>query len=134
MREDASPGTESAERSGELTIARQAVRAYAQAAGDFNPIHLDDDAARRFGLPGIIAHGMLVMGILGRLLLEGLPDARLETFSARFRAVVQPDRPLRWLARAEERDGQGWERWQLELRAADSTTLLVAAKATVRRG
>jgi acyl dehydratase len=35
------------------------LRAYAEASGDPNPIHLDEQVARQAGLPGIIAHGML---------------------------------------------------------------------------
>lgn len=37
---------------------------YAGASGDFNPIHTDDETARKVGLPGVIAHGMLSMGFL----------------------------------------------------------------------
>ncbi|GHH99927.1 MaoC/PaaZ C-terminal domain-containing protein [Neobacillus kokaensis] len=40
---------------------------YAGASGDFNLIHTDDETARRVGLPGVIAHGMLSMGFLGQL-------------------------------------------------------------------
>lgn len=40
-------------------LTRADLRAYAEASGDHNPIHLDDDAARALGLPGVIAHGML---------------------------------------------------------------------------
>lgn len=42
-----------------LSISRADVRRYAEASGDHNPIHLDDDAARALGLPGVVAHGML---------------------------------------------------------------------------
>lgn len=44
-------------------ITREDLRRYAAASGDHNPIHLDPDAARAVGLPGVIAHGMLVMGL-----------------------------------------------------------------------
>lgn len=48
---------EFAERTIELS--RQDLLDYARAAGDHNPIHLDDEAARALGLEGVIAHGML---------------------------------------------------------------------------
>lgn len=36
---------------------------YAGASGDFNPIHYRDDVAEAVGLPGVLAHGMLTMGV-----------------------------------------------------------------------
>ena len=46
-----------------LTVTRDDVRRYADASGDHNPIHLDDDAARALGLPGVVAHGMLTSAL-----------------------------------------------------------------------
>lgn len=39
---------------------------YAGASGDFNMIHTDDEIAKKVGLPGRIAHGMLSMGFLAQ--------------------------------------------------------------------
>ncbi len=50
-----------AERDVHLT--RAALKAYADASGDQNPIHQDDEVAAAVGLPGVIAHGMLTMGL-----------------------------------------------------------------------
>ncbi len=50
-----------AERTTHLT--RDALARYADASGDLNPIHLRDDIARGAGLPMVIAHGMLTMGL-----------------------------------------------------------------------
>lgn len=44
-------------------ITRDSLVRYAGASGDFNPIHYRDDVARAVGLPGVLAHGMLTMGI-----------------------------------------------------------------------
>jgi len=72
-------------------ITRQQLVRYAGASGDFNPIHYDDDVARRFGLPGVIAHGMLNMGLMARRLMEAAPPgARLAEYGVRFRAMVRP--------------------------------------------
>lgn len=72
-------------------ITREQLVRYAGASGDFNPIHYDDEKARGFGLPGIIAHGMLNMGLAARYLKSGAPlGARLERYGVRFRAMVQP--------------------------------------------
>lgn len=43
-------------------VSSEILHAYAQASGDHNPIHLDEDVAKKVGLPGRIAHGMLVAG------------------------------------------------------------------------
>ena len=39
---------------------------YAGASGDFNPLHHDETFVQKFGMPRVISHGMLVMGIVGR--------------------------------------------------------------------
>jgi acyl dehydratase len=66
---------------------------YAGASGDFNPIHWSDRFAAKVGLPGVIAHGMLTMALVGRAITAwaGRPDAVVE-YSVRFsRPVVVPD-------------------------------------------
>lgn len=50
-----------AERDVHLT--RASLVAYADASGDQNPIHQDEAVAKAVGLPGVIAHGMLTMGL-----------------------------------------------------------------------
>ena len=66
---------------------------YAGASGDFNPIHWSDRVATTVGLPGVIAHGMFTMALVGRAVNEwaGSPDAVVE-YGVRFtRPVVVPD-------------------------------------------
>ncbi|MEU7616712.1 MaoC family dehydratase [Micromonospora rifamycinica] len=66
---------------------------YAGASGDFNPIHWNDRTATAVGLPGVIAHGMFTMALVGRAVAEwaGAPDAVVD-FGVRFtRPVVVPD-------------------------------------------
>jgi acyl dehydratase len=46
------------------TVTQEQISAYAEASGDLNPIHVNEEFARMVGLPGTIAHGMLNMGIL----------------------------------------------------------------------
>ncbi|RKR73089.1 MaoC/PaaZ C-terminal domain-containing protein [Frondihabitans australicus] len=46
-----------------LTLTRDSLVRYAGASGDFNPIHYRDDVATSVGLPGVLAHGMLTMGV-----------------------------------------------------------------------
>ena len=66
---------------------------YAGASGDFNPIHWSERFATSVGLPGVIAHGMYTMALVGRAVTgwAGAPDAVVE-FSVRFsRPVPVPD-------------------------------------------
>jgi acyl dehydratase len=73
-------------------IERVSMIRYAGASGDFNPIHWDEDFATSVGLPNVIAHGMLTMGIAARVVTDwiGDPGAVLE-YGVRFtRPVVVP--------------------------------------------
>jgi acyl dehydratase len=66
---------------------------YAGASGDFNPIHWSDRVATSVGLPGVIAHGMFTMALVGRAVTTwaGAADAVRE-FNVRFaRPVPVPD-------------------------------------------
>ena len=63
---------------------------YAGAGADHNPIHVDEQAAKAGGLPGIIAHGMLPLGFLGQLLTQWVPQRQLRSLSARFVAMAFP--------------------------------------------
>jgi acyl dehydratase len=63
---------------------------YASAGADHNPIHVDEEAAKTGGLPGIIAHGMLPLGYLGQLLTLWVPQKQLRSLSARFVAMAYP--------------------------------------------
>lgn len=75
-------------------IRQEQLRAYAQASGDHNPIHLDEAVARSSGLPGVIAHGMLSAAFIGERaleLVESLPELRgfrIAKFQSRFKAMV----------------------------------------------
>jgi acyl dehydratase len=75
----------------EVTFTREQISAYADASGDRNPIHLDDDFARTVGLPGVIAHGMLQMGLMATVAAEaaGGPD-KLRRLYCRFAGMVVP--------------------------------------------
>lgn len=79
-----------AEKSFDIT--RDSLVRYAGASGDFNPIHYRDDIAQSVGLPGVLAHGMLTMGISISPVVEWLGDpAKVVDYSVRFtKPVVVP--------------------------------------------
>jgi acyl dehydratase len=70
-------------------VTREDVKAYADAGGDQNPLHQDDDVARSVGFPGIIAHGMFTMGHLASAVSDWAGTAEaVRSLSAQFRAPV----------------------------------------------
>jgi acyl dehydratase len=76
-------------------VKREDVKAYADASGDQNPLHQDDDFARSVGFPGIIAHGMFSMAHVAKAVKDwaGIPAA-LRSLDVQFRAVVYMDETL----------------------------------------
>jgi acyl dehydratase len=73
-------------------IEQEQLQLYATASGDYNPIHLDHAAARRVGLDGVIAHGMLSMAFLGQFVnqqLVGEPQARVGQLKVRYVGMVR---------------------------------------------
>src|SRR5579884_3045763 len=55
-------------------ITQEQLRRYAEASGDYNPIHLDVEVAHRVGLDSVIAHGMLSMAFLGQFVTQQIVD------------------------------------------------------------
>jgi acyl dehydratase len=71
-------------------VTAEDVRAYAEASGDRNPLHLDDGFARSVGFDGVIAHGMFTMGHLAACLVGWLGSAEpLLRMKVSFRAPVR---------------------------------------------
>lgn len=75
-------------------LTRDSLVRYAGASGDFNPIHYRDDVATGVGLPGVIAHGMLTMGLAVQPVVDWAGDpARVSDYQVRFTrpVVVDPE-------------------------------------------
>lgn len=87
---DLSVGQQVVEKTFEIT--RDSLVRYAGASGDFNPIHYRDDIAQQVGLPGVLAHGMLTMGLSISPIVDWLGDpAKIVDYSVRFtKPVVVP--------------------------------------------
>jgi acyl dehydratase len=86
-------------------VKREDVKAYADASGDQNPLHQDDDFARSVGFPGRIAHGMFSMAHVTKALTDWLGDpGALKRMSVQFRAVVYMDETLVAKGRVESLD------------------------------
>ena len=71
-------------------VTRTHIVRYAGASGDFNPLHHDDTFVKIFGMPRVISHGMLIMGITGRAVTEWIDDKYIRKFSVRFAGMTEP--------------------------------------------
>ena len=64
---------------------------YAGASGDYNPLHTDEIYTTQIaGYPTVFAHGMLTMGLTGKMLTNYVGDGRLTKFGVRFTNQVWP--------------------------------------------
>ena len=73
-------------------IDRELLKRYADASGDHNPIHQDEEFAKSVGLPDVIAHGMLTMALVGKYVTDWSGGtASMKEFGARFiKPVIVP--------------------------------------------
>ena len=69
-------------------ISRTNLALYAGASGDHNPLHIDTDYANRIGLPDVIAHGMLIMGYLGRVLTNNMNQNQIIEYGVQFSSIT----------------------------------------------
>ena len=71
---------------------REMLKAYADASGDHNPIHQNEEFAVSVGLPNVIAHGMLTMALVGKYVTDWAGgSAAVKEYSARFvKPVIVP--------------------------------------------
>lgn len=90
---EAGPAAGTVVASAEYRISRADLVRYAGASRDFNPLHWSPRIAAAAGLPGVIAHGTFILGLVTRLLNGWLGDpTRLDELTFRFvRPVVVPD-------------------------------------------
>jgi acyl dehydratase len=75
----------------ECVVTRDLMKAYADASGDQNPLHQDDDVAKSAGFPSVVAHGMFTMSHLATCIVTWAGDASaLAKMRVQFRAPVFP--------------------------------------------
>ena len=76
----------------EFHLTRDSLVRYAGASGDFNPIHYRDDFAQSVGLDGVLAHGMLTMGVAVQVAVNWVGDAgKVVDYGVRFTKPVFVD-------------------------------------------
>ena len=84
-------------------LKRTQIVMYAGASVDYNPVHTDEKFTKEIaGYPTVFAHGMLTMGMTGRMLTNYVGDGRLTKYGVRFTSQVWPGDTLNSTAKVEE--------------------------------
>jgi acyl dehydratase len=104
-------------------LKRTQIVQYAGASGDYNPLHTDEVfATAAAGYPSVFAHGMLTMGMTGRMVTDLVGDGRLRTFGGRFTSQVFPGDDLTTTATVDAiRDEAGEQLVELSLRTVNQS-------------
>ncbi|MFC1947917.1 MaoC family dehydratase [Chloroflexota bacterium] len=78
----------------ELTrlVTQKQINAYAEASGDFNPLHIDPEFAAKTELGSTVAHGMLILAYLSEFMTENFGENWINSgsLSARFKGAAYP--------------------------------------------
>lgn len=105
-------------------LKRTQIVMYAGASGDYNPLHTDEVFTTKVaGYPTVFAHGMLTMGMTGRMLTDYVGDGRLTKYGVRFTNQVWPGDTLTATATVESVE-DGIARFAVETKNQDGTTVL----------
>jgi len=84
-------------------LSRTQIVQYAGASGDYNPLHTDEIFTTKVaGYPTVFAHGMLTMGMTGRMVTNYVGDGRLTKYGVRFTSQVWPGDTLSSTATVED--------------------------------
>ena len=116
-------------------VSDQDIADFVGAVGDYNPVHTDDLFATKVGgYPGVFAHGMLTMGMTGKMLTDLVGDGRLLSFGGRFTAQVWPGDDLSSTAKVESvRDVDGEKVVDLTVATSNQDGVVVfSGQATAR--
>ncbi len=108
---------------------------YSGSSGDYNPLHSDDLYCKEVaGYPGVFAHGMLSMGLTGKMLTNYVGDGRLTKYGVRFTNQVWPGDTLTAKATVVEvRDEDGGKVVDLALETINQDgKTVVTGSATAR--
>jgi acyl dehydratase len=69
-------------------ISRTTLALFGGASGDHNPMHVDIDFAKKFGMPDVFAHGMLSMAYLAQLVTNWADQSQLREYGVRFTSIT----------------------------------------------
>jgi 3-hydroxybutyryl-CoA dehydratase len=102
-------------------LSQQKINLYAEASGDYNPIHIDEAFAAKTPLGGTIAHGMLILAYASEMMTQAFGQSWLEggKLSVRFKAAARPQDTITTSGKVdsiEDKDGIPHANCSLECR------------------
>ena len=118
-------------------LSRTQIVMYAGASGDYNPLHTDEIYTKEIaGYPSVFAHGMLSMGMTGKMLTNFVGDGNLTYYGVRFTAQVFPGATLTAKATISDiREENGTKIADLEISTLDQDGVeVIKGKASAKIG
>jgi len=118
-------------------LSRTQIVMYAGASGDYNPLHTDEIYTKEIaGYPSVFAHGMLSMGMTGKMLTNFVGDGNLTYYGVRFTAQVFPGATLTAKATIVDiREENGTKIADLEISTLDQDGVeVIKGKASAKIG
>jgi acyl dehydratase len=116
-------------------LSRTQIVQYAGTSGDYNPLHSDEIFTTKIaGYPSVFAHGMLSMGMTGKMLTNYVGDGRLTKYGVRFTSQVFPGATLTATATISEiREQDGASVADITISTTDEAgTEVIKGNATAR--
>ncbi len=115
-----------------MPVTRHTLALYCGASGDHNPIHVDLDYAKSVGLDDVIAHGMLSVGFLGRMLTNWVPQSDIRSINNRFTAMTHIGDSITCTGKVVEKFEQGNEKLvRIEMQASTPKSQTIIAEAVI---
>ena len=117
-------------------VTQEKINLYAEASGDFNPIHVDESFAAKTPLGGTIAHGMLILAYMSEQMTQAFGQNWISggKLSVRFKLPARPGDTLSITGRVdsiEDTGGVSYANCSLECRNQKDETIIVG-KASVK--
>tara|TARA_B100001029_G_scaffold70599_1_gene57441 strand:+ start:152 stop:568 length:417 start_codon:yes stop_codon:yes gene_type:complete len=116
-------------------LRRTQIVQYAGASGDYNPLHTDDKFTKEIaGYPGVFAHGMLSMGMTGKMLTNFVGDGTLKKYGVRFTNQVWPGDTLESKAtiiEIKEENGETLAEISIETTNQDGATVITGSATAI---
>ena len=104
-------------------VTRTTLALFAGASGDHNPIHIDIDFAKKWGMDDVFAHGMLSMAYLAQLLTRWVPQERIRSYGVRFTSITPVQATVQCSGKVTEVfEEAGEKRAKLSIEARDKGT------------
>ncbi|MEZ7909004.1 MAG: MaoC/PaaZ C-terminal domain-containing protein [Pseudomonadales bacterium] len=116
-------------------LSRTQIVQYAGTSGDYNPLHSDEIFTTQIaGYPSVFAHGMLSMGMTGKMLTNYVGDGRLKSYGVRFTSQVFPGATLTAKATITDiREEDGEQIAAIEVSTQDAEgVVVIKGQATAR--